>query len=791
MKNFLKKLSLATLLLAQSVYSAEVVTDVLRLTPSTIPGTGRDGQLRVDSTSKKLKKYNATTTAWAEISGSGGGSGKNYLSSNPDAEVDVSGYSAFQETDSVTFTDAGDTVNLTSHGLSNNQAVAFTSITSTTGISTHTLYYVVGATANTFQVATTVGGSAIALTTNGSGTLVRSIPKTAGTANSPTLTITRTTTTPLRDIGSFLITKDANDRMGQGVVAPFTIDKADQGKVLNITFDYDIGSGTYAGGTDTTLGDLNLYIYDVTNGVLIQPTGYKIPGSVSGVEYKHLAQFQSATNSTSYRLVWIVSSVSTTAWTFKYDTVVVGPQTVSFGAPVGDWTSFPLTIGGSSSAPTPGTSTSTAFYRRVGDSMQIRYIFSQTGSGSAGSGSYLFPLPVGAVIDTSKASVSTNGSGATASAVGVGYAGNVSGASSQSFYQAYVVPYNTTNLVLVPAATDVAVATVLPVGSTKYALSGSTIYYAFDATVPILGWGSSVAMSSDTDTRAVAFEAYRSANQTSVAVNNSAAKILYETVVKDSHGAFSTTNNRYTAPLPGWYVFSGSVDLAGANVLTNRYDIRLYINGVAARNGPNFTEPTSGTASLQNRQVTWAPQYLNAGDYVELFLFGSGDNSSSNITINGGQAITWFGGFRLTGPASIAATDTVAARYYGVTASLSTSTSKATYTTKDYDTHGAYVSGVYTVPVRGRYQINAQLYESASYGVDSYNRISILVNSVEKSSLRQFAGGSQSVLTAPISDTLYLNAGDTVQINSDNNGTSPTIGASNVFNFFSIIRVGL
>lgn len=71
----------------------------------------------------------------------------------------------------VTFTDAGDTVNLTSHGLSDGDEAAFSSITSTTGIVINTIYYVVGATANTFQVAATAGGSALALTTDGSGTL--------------------------------------------------------------------------------------------------------------------------------------------------------------------------------------------------------------------------------------------------------------------------------------------------------------------------------------------------------------------------------------------------------------------------------------------------------------------------------------------------------------------------------------------------------------------------------------------------------------------------------------------
>jgi len=73
----------------------------------------------------------------------------------------------------VTFTDAGDLVNLASHGLNNGDEVSFATIVTTTGIVTNRIYYVVNATAGTFQVAATLGGPALPLTTTGtpSGTL--------------------------------------------------------------------------------------------------------------------------------------------------------------------------------------------------------------------------------------------------------------------------------------------------------------------------------------------------------------------------------------------------------------------------------------------------------------------------------------------------------------------------------------------------------------------------------------------------------------------------------------------
>lgn len=75
-------------------------------------------------------------------------------------------------TKAVTFQDAGDTVTLTAHGLSDGKKVAFSAITTTTGILINTTYYVVNATTDTFQLAATAGGTALTLTNDGSGTIM-------------------------------------------------------------------------------------------------------------------------------------------------------------------------------------------------------------------------------------------------------------------------------------------------------------------------------------------------------------------------------------------------------------------------------------------------------------------------------------------------------------------------------------------------------------------------------------------------------------------------------------------
>lgn len=93
----------------------------------------------------------------------------NFIGREIPQRVDASATAASTTIGSVSFTDAGDLVTFNNHGLTAGTAVSFSSITSTTGISINTTYYVISPTTNTFQLSATVGGAALALTTNGSG----------------------------------------------------------------------------------------------------------------------------------------------------------------------------------------------------------------------------------------------------------------------------------------------------------------------------------------------------------------------------------------------------------------------------------------------------------------------------------------------------------------------------------------------------------------------------------------------------------------------------------------------
>ena len=142
------------------------------------------------------------------------------------------------------------------------------------------------------------------------------------------------------------------------------------------------------------------------------------------------------------------------------------------------WTSYALTITGVSSNPTLGTtSINNAWWRRVGDSMEIRYELQQTSSGTAGSGIYKFSLPSGYSIDGAKTTTYS-----VSSAIYAIVGGAEMGATGKD---GTVIPYDATNLALQYENAGITFNTV---DASNNPLSVSDVRFTFFATVPISGW---------------------------------------------------------------------------------------------------------------------------------------------------------------------------------------------------------------------------------------------------------------------------------------------------------------
>ena len=590
---------------------------------------------------------------------------------------------------------------------------------------------------------------------------------TAGTApvsgsgtGTNTITFSASTSSPLTGDASFILSKPASNAQGQGVAYAFNIDNASRAKVVTINFDYMIQSGTFVAGGNGALSDVLVYIYDVTNSQLIQPAGYVLTSSSSTVPYQFSGTFQTSSNSTSYRLLFHVSSTSTTAYAVQMDNISVSPQTTAVGCPVTDWATYNLVIGATTTAPTLGTNTSSAKWRRVGDSMEIMYTVAQTAAGTSGSGTYLFPLPNSYSLDTTKASVSTTGTGSGGTVLGTGRVANTTTTNTQSVSPGLVYAYNPTNLSLsvlngsVIAETDI-------VGSTNYAAGNANLFLSFCATVPILGWSSNVQMSSDTDTRVVS---------TSVGLNTAQAIaangiVKYDTIVKDTAGSYSTTTGLLTVSVPGSYQISVA---ASANLSGYQY---VKVNGVSK----GYILLCPAASQLFSGSITLP---LNAGDAVGIY-------SDAAYTLNGTATngfVTYAAFTRISGPATIAASEKVYAQYTGnASQSLTANVTDIPFGTKVVDSHGAWSGSSFKAPRPSWYNFTGLIQISTGSGsteTDLYvNGTKILVIN--------FPQGNTNLY--PFSGGIYLNAGDVLSFKLS---LAATLAGSNTYHYISITSQG-
>lgn len=589
-----------------------------------------------------------------------------------------------------------------------------------------------------------------------------------GTGGSATgLTFSRSTSSPLRGSASFLLAQaNSTSLQGKGVSYDFTIDSEDQAKVLTIGFDYNASStfipSSGAVGSDS---DIEVYLYDKTNAVLIAVSPKVITANGAN-NFSFRGVFQTASNSTSYRVILHVATTSAnaTGWNFKFDNVSVGPQATALGAAVTDWIAFTPTFNW-------GTSSTTAYYRRVGDSIEISAV--GTLNGSSLSGSFQITLPFGLSFDTNKLAQP----GGQDTPLGWG------GATHSGTSTYYICTFNnstTARMIFINSTTNATGGALTPTAPVTWA-SGDTLEFRFSA--PVVGWGSTTVMSQDTDTRVVAARVMNSSTSLTAGTDT---KIVFANTDFDTHGAITIGGTTFKVPVSGVYrVSSWILGPAAAQAVGSNFDLYLYKNGVAQQRFSN----SNSAAVATYRMATSGTGLVNAvaGDTLELYV-----NAAVAGSIPAGNTNAWVAFERLTGPATIAATDTVAARYYNSATSISGSAATVSWTTKDFDTHNAMSSGTFTVPVSGKYQVNSCLSIAGTYSLNQSADLVIQKNGTTVSEFvgRSGAASGQTAMNCSCSDVISCLAGDTIRVQVSSSATSPSVNSSNAQNFFSIVRVG-
>ena len=578
-----------------------------------------------------------------------------------------------------------------------------------------------------------------------------------GTAASANLTFVTLNTGQLSGKYSGSLASSAATVAGDMLISQaYTIDSSDQAKALAFKFSYKAAVGATAMNlSGTSANSYAVYIYDVTNGAWIQPAGVYNLVQSSGVGVAS-GTFQTPSNMTQFQMAIVFPNVTTGVASLYLDDVTVGPQ-VSVNAPaMSDWTSFPMVINALTTNPTKGTvSLDEARWRRVGDSMEIRYSYEQTAAGTAGSGIYLFQIPVGYTIDSSKLTARPGDFAVPVVGSAAAYA--------VSDETGIVLAYNSTSLNI---QTGNATNNTNNVGSGTLDLGNTTVRYSFNALVPITGWSSNSVASNDTDTRVVAARILLTPTSLPSSI---ATKVALASVFFDTHGATDFVNNRYKIPVSGKYRFFASGQWSGATPVASDIQISVYKNGVNQRSLYRDGIPSGGQGFMQGGDEL----DLVAGDYLELF---ASQNSGGTSTWGAGAVITVE---RLSGPAVIAATETVAAKYFvntgGGTTLNSTTSAVVNYDGKIYDTHNAVTTGTawkFIAPVSGKYRVSATAYINPSANVNKLRYIQFFKNgSQDKIGPTSYnVDGNGQTITGD--DELAMNAGDTLQIQAATNDTS-------------------
>ena len=207
------------------------------------------------------------------------------------------------------------------------------------------------------------------------------------TGGAPTVTCTRTTTAGqvLNGAASFKVVKDAANRSGQGCSVVVNIPPGYTTNTLTMTAPFKVISGSLV------QGDLKLFVYDVTNSVVITPFNNDVVGTQGFLT----ATFPVNTNTAQIRAGFYFSATSATALTYVFDDFTITPQGPPLGMAGSDLASYTPTLTGW------GTTTNVQFqWSRLGDQIFIQGKFT---TGTATAVEARISLPTGlTTADTSK-----------------------------------------------------------------------------------------------------------------------------------------------------------------------------------------------------------------------------------------------------------------------------------------------------------------------------------------------------------------------------------------------------
>jgi hypothetical protein len=604
-----------------------------------------------------------------------------------------------------------------------------------------------------FEKGTTAGFSLV--TTSQVNSFPSGTP-TAGAASFTTFQVVNNSTTL---DGTYSLTLTATTGVAfQGVISDqFMIDRADHAKVLKYSFDYMPG---------VTNDQSNLWavaIYDVDNNVWIQPTNnkpiktsYNIPGKAEG-------SFQTSYNGTLYR-IFIYCTLASSAMNLSLDNIFVGPSEVV-----------------SSSSKVVARATQNNGQVITNTTLDFNALtFDSAGSFNLSTNEYIIPVSgtyeVSAQILTDFAPWATADflqlelykNGTLYSRLGADVI-DIAVTKSMAANGSDEISCNAGDLITLKGVTNRSGGISLVTDNTfnyvniSLVSSNQDVYGLSYVPKVVVGLSTNQTINTGGGFQKIAFNSILT-GQTNVA------------------SWFDTTNYRFIPKQVGMYLVNASVFINGSN---NRYSINLYKNGTIIAQGGS-----GGITADMGADTTYLVEMNGDTDYLEVFV----ENFSTvNTTVIDDDSATFFQVLYCSNITNSTNSDlSVNMRATIASGTISNADNVIVYTTKDYDSHNKYntSTGEYTIPVSGKYEINAKYIAGGVY--TSGNALSLRIKKNGTIITDEFFRsitftGSQMISSSSV---LNLKANDIITISSYSEATTPTLPADGQYDIFEIMRVG-
>ena len=409
--------------------------------------------------------------------------------------------------------------------------------------------------------------------------------------------------------GSYLgrFSKPTNDHQGQGWSLPLDlVQEKDWNSILTVHFRMEDE------GTSMVAGDLDYFIYDIDEDVLV-------PFNWSQLGNRVVGSFATNGSSTAYRLILHVASTNTVSWIARMDEFECNSVKALTLPIVEGAVEFTPVLRANTTDPTLANAPELirGHYFRVGQVMHLTIAYKHTVNTGAtvGSSTYWWELPNNLTFDTVLAPQGNRDE------YGSGFAFHPT-----DRFARISVRRNSDGTGLYMFANGIGDSVVSGnIDSNDWETTGTTVEYYLNAEIPIEQWKNQSAILNNTESQYKVPSTIAKLTTTFQVIGNSSfTKVLLNSAPTNTLGEFDTSTSTYTASYKKSVSVSAAVHWAANSTQQRILTIR--------KNGTEIIR-IQNTVSVTNVYSHIMPATildLEAGDTLELFVF---QNTGGNLNV--------------------------------------------------------------------------------------------------------------------------------------------------------------